>query len=206
MLINDNNTKKFDYINEKYKILRTNIMHLDGMDKVKVVLITDIDGEIEKEKVIGNLGSVFSKLKDKRILIVDANFRDAKMHEFFNLGNNFGLYNAICNPTNFLRTIQTITEGRFYFQATGPVPLNTSELLCTDEMKRVMHYMRNSFDLTIFNAPPICGNADSQVMASLVDGTILLVKVGTTKSKKIKEARLMLERVNANILGAISVN
>jgi capsular exopolysaccharide synthesis family protein len=205
MLINEDNSKIFDYINEKYKILRTNIMHLEGMDKVKVVLIADVDGQIEKEKVIGNLGIVFSKLKKKRILMVDADFKSRNMHNFFNLSNNYGLYNAILNPSTFPRTIQTITEGKFYFHGTGPFPKNASELLCTDEMKKIILFMKEIFDLTIINAPAICNNADAQVLAGLADGTILMVKIGATKNKKIKEAKTMLERVNANLLGAIAV-
>lgn len=206
MLLNDNTIKNFDFINEKYRILRNNIMHLEGMDKVKIISIADVDGKIEKEKIISNLGSVYSKLQKKRILVIDADFKKKKLHETFGLNNKSGLYNAVLNPGMLIKSFQAITENTFYFLGTGPSPEKVYEFLCTDEMNRILEFIRKNFDLTIINSPSICGNSDAQIISSFSDGTIMLVKVGVTKVKMIKEAKTMLEKVNANLLGAIAVN
>ncbi len=59
------------------------------------------------------------------------------------------------------------------------------------------------FDLVIVDGPPMLGIAESQEMAGLVDGVLLLTKAGSTTGRAVAETLASLLRVRANILGVV---
>jgi Mrp family chromosome partitioning ATPase len=70
-------------------------------------------------------------------------------------------------------------------------------------MDQLIRELRGAFDLVIFDMPPIVQVTDAQIMASKVDGTILVVREDVSSKDAVVKAQKLLQMVNANILGAI---
>ncbi|WP_313469912.1 CpsD/CapB family tyrosine-protein kinase, partial [Carnobacterium sp.] len=85
----------------------------------------------------------------------------------------------------------------------GIIPPNPSELLASSRMDELLVELENDFDLIIFDLPPVVAVTDAQIMASKVNGTIFVIRKETSTKDKIMESKLLLQRVNANVIGVV---
>lgn len=86
----------------------------------------------------------------------------------------------------------------------GPLPPNPSELLDSKAMQRFFATLLSSgAEVVIFDTPPLLGLSDTSILASKVDGTLVVVDTTRVKKGHLKQLKAILERSGANILGAI---
>ena len=58
----------------------------------------------------------------------------------------------------------------------------------------------------LFDTSPVVSVTDAAVLASKVDGVLLVVNAGRTRREHAQRAKAMLERVNARVVGAVLTN
>jgi Mrp family chromosome partitioning ATPase/capsular polysaccharide biosynthesis protein len=86
----------------------------------------------------------------------------------------------------------------------GPLPPNPSELLDSKAMQRLLTVLTNcGADVVIFDAPPIRGLSDSSIIASKVDGTLLVVDISRVTKGHIKQVKMLLAQAGANVIGCV---
>jgi non-specific protein-tyrosine kinase len=73
-------------------------------------------------------------------------------------------------------------------------------------MAEVLQKLGDMAAVVLFNAPPLMVATDASVLASRVDGTLLIVKANVSKRDQVKAARSQLEKVKANLIGAVLSN
>jgi len=73
-------------------------------------------------------------------------------------------------------------------------------------MSQVLEQLTGMAEFVIFDAPPIVTVNDASLLASQVDGVLLVVKAGGTKRDYVKAAKDQLEKVNARLVGAVLTN
>ena len=88
----------------------------------------------------------------------------------------------------------------------GPLPQNPSVLLGSDRMEEVIAALVEQADLVLFDAPPVLAVTDAALLAARVDGTLLIVRVGSTRRDHVQQAKVLLEKVNAHLVGAALTN
>lgn len=88
----------------------------------------------------------------------------------------------------------------------GPLPPNPSELLGSRRMTELIDQLKELADLVLFDSPPIIAVTDAAVLATKMDGVLLVIKAGKTKRELAKKAKELLEKVNANLLGVVLNN
>ncbi|MFV0558807.1 MAG: CpsD/CapB family tyrosine-protein kinase, partial [Enterococcus sp.] len=84
-----------------------------------------------------------------------------------------------------------------------PKPPNPSEMLGSPRMDQIIAEAKAEFDIVIFDMPPIVAVTDAQVMASKVDGTILVVRENVTQKESLTKSNHLLKMVNARMLGVV---
>ena len=85
----------------------------------------------------------------------------------------------------------------------GPISPNPSELLSSPRMKKVIHILHKEYDMIIFDVPPVSTVTDAQLIASQVDGTLLVIREEQTEKVGLERAVNLLKQVDANILGTV---
>ncbi len=86
----------------------------------------------------------------------------------------------------------------------GPLPPNPSELLDSKAMQRLFHALTNcGAEVVIFDAPPIRGLSDTSILASKVDGTILVVDVSRANKNHLKQVKTLITQAGAHVLGCV---
>lgn len=85
----------------------------------------------------------------------------------------------------------------------GSPPPNPSELLASEQMEFLISFLKQRFDIILFDTPPIIPTSDALVLAPKVDGVVLVLRSGVSDRKMAQKAVSQLRAGNANVLGAV---
>ena len=188
---------------EQFRTIRTNIEFAQLDRQMKSILVSSSIPAEGKSTVASNLGYAIAQT-DKKVLIVDADLRKPTVHRTFKLNNEQGLTTLLANSElKFNQIVQHSRELNLYFLPSGPIPPNPSEILGSGRMTLLMQELSQYFDIVIYDAPPITAVTDPQILATKVDGVVLVVRQGYTRKEEVKKAKEALDNVNANLLGYV---
>ncbi|WP_241434130.1 CpsD/CapB family tyrosine-protein kinase [Listeria riparia] len=112
----------------------------------------------------------------------------------------------LTNRVTMDEAIRETEVENLYVLPAGVVPPNPSELLGSEKMKQVYAELYEIFDQIIFDTPPIQLVVDAQLLCSLVDGSILLVRSNHSSKENSKKALQKLQTANAHVIGSIFNN
>lgn len=195
---------------DAFSTLINNLHLLYSQDSPKTLLITSAKPLEGKTTVVVNLGILFAR-EGKKVLLIDGDIRRPQLHSIFHLRNEDGLANILkkndsqSRPTHPLDLVFEPEEscGTLHVMPSGPYPKNLSELLKSDEFKNALESLKETFDIIIFDAPPILAVDDGLLLAQLVDGVILVLNTGVVTEGEAKRTKSRLESSAGKILGVI---
>lgn len=188
---------------EQFRMVRTNL-EFSIVDKdLKSLLVTSLAPNAGKSTISSNLAATFAA-QGKKVLLVDTDMRKPTIHKIFKLKNNEGLSTLITSKdAPVSEYVEKIEFENIFVLTSGATPPNPAELISSKRMEQLIAEMEQSFDLVIFDTPPVLAVADSQIMAGKVDGTLFVMRKGVDKKEQIQTAVERMNSVNANVLGAI---
>ena len=85
----------------------------------------------------------------------------------------------------------------------GTYPPNPSELLASKKNKKLVKILCDHYDIVIFDGAPIGGLADSVILSSLMDETLIVVKDSNTNRSDLVAAKDALDKVGATVAGTV---
>jgi succinoglycan biosynthesis transport protein ExoP len=192
-------------LSEAFKHLRTSILLSTPGRSPKTLLVTSSVPAEGKTTTAVNTAAVLAQT-GARVLIIDADMRRPRLHHVFGLTNDEGLsaiLSSELNETEILARINQYQDSNIYLLSSGAIPPNPAELLGSSEMKRLLDIAGNTFTHIVIDSPPIASFTDGVLIASLVDGVILVVRGGTTSRQVVKRSRQTLHDVGAKIIGVV---
>lgn len=196
-------TEPTSVIAEQFRTVRTNIQFSSIDQKLRSVVFTSAGPSQGKSTVSANVAVTWAD-QGVDVLLVDADMRRPTVHQTFQVPNKRGLTSLLTDETfDLTNTIQKTPVDHLFVLPCGVVPPNPSELLNTKKMDKLIQELTKHFDLVIFDVPPVISVTDAQILASKVDGTILVVPQGIVEKGSVAKAKELLEVVNARILGTI---
>lgn len=196
-------TKPSSVISEQFKTIRTNIQFSIFDKEMKSIAVTSDMVGAGKSTVAANLAVTFS-MQGKKVVLVDSDLRKPTIHRFFGLSNRNGLTTILTNRSiRLCNMIHHTDVDNLFVLTSGIIPPNPSELLASSRMDELLVELEKDFDLIIFDLPPVVAVTDAQIMASKVDGTIFVIRKENSTKDKIMESKLLLQRVNANVIGVV---
>ena len=191
---------------EAYRTLRTNLEFSSVDGQLTTLLVTSSAPTDERSAIVANLAVAMAD-GDRPVILVDADLRRPSLHSLFGLPNETGFTNlfkddeALRNPP-----LQAIPHTSLRVLTSGPLPPIPSQLLASQKMSAVIQRLAELAEVVIFDAPPLVTVNDASLLASQVDGVLLVVKAGGTKRDHVKAAKSRLEKVNARLVGAVLTN
>lgn len=190
-------------ISEAFRTLRTNVMYA-GVDKpINSVLVTSASPGEGKTTIVTNLAVVFAQ-SGRRVVVIDADLRRPALHRRLGLGNQYGLSQVFVQSSPVLNGSQQKTRvSNLTAVTSGSLPPNPSELLGSQKMGQILSNLRKNEEMVILDTPPALAVTDAAVLVPYVDGVLLVVKPGSTKTGAAKQAIENLRRVGANLLGVV---
>jgi capsular exopolysaccharide synthesis family protein len=197
---------------EAYRTLRTNITFASPDKPVHVIMATSTSPDDGKSTTIANLAITFAASGASTVL-VDGDLRRPHLHTIFGLPNEQGLTTVVVDMARAaaggaepVLPLQNTQVANLQVLTSGPVPPNPAEILSSQRMTELLEMLRGKADYVLIDTPPIIAVTDAAVLASRVDGVLLVVNAGKTKRELAIKARDMLKQVNANVIGVVLNN
>ncbi|MBC8448015.1 MAG: CpsD/CapB family tyrosine-protein kinase [Chloroflexi bacterium] len=189
---------------EAYRRLRTNLEFASLDEPLRTLLVTSAGPDAEKSTMLANLAVSIAQA-GRRVILVDSDLRQPRLHDVFGLDNQEGLTTAVGQASGDVPLQQSGVNGLRVLTA-GPLPDVPVDLIASPAMETLIATLSEQADIVLFNAPPVVTVTDAAVLASKVDGVLLLVNAGCTRREYAQRAKAMLERVHARLLGAVLTN
>jgi capsular exopolysaccharide synthesis family protein len=193
-------------VSEAYRTLRTNL-EFSSLDKpIKTMVVTSPGLGEGKSTTLANLAVTLAQA-EKEVILVDCDLRRPSQHEIFGLSNGVGLTTMVVDDGAMKEPplLDTGVAG-LRLLTSGPLPPNPSELVGSRRMGEIISVLAERSDIALFDAPPIVAVTDAAVLASRVDGVLLVIKAGATKRDHAQKAKALLDKVNAHLLGVVLNN
>lgn len=190
-------------ISEEFKTLRTNIQFTMANRPLQTIMVTSANKNEGKTTVTANTAMSFAQ-QGKKVLIVDSDMRNPTLHEVFHVENKSGLSNLLSDPDmSFSKVFHSTPHPNLTLLTSGPTPFNPAELMDSEQMNELIERFKEEFQFILFDMPPIIPVSDAQIMAARVDGTIFVIRSGSTEKKELLKAKELLQYAKATVIGAV---
>ena len=190
-------------VSENIKSLRTNLQFTAVDKDLRTILVTSTNASEGKSFVSANLAISFAQA-DKKVLLIDCDLRRGRLHKLFDIANTGGLSNLLTSDLRSLgKYIRSTKIKNLDIITCGTYPPNPSELLASKKNKRLIKALCGYYDLIIFDGAPVGGLADSVILSSLMDETLIVVKDGNTTKADLITAKDSREKVGAKVAGVV---
>lgn len=190
---------------EAYRVLRTNMQFSNkGVHGGAFAVVSGGVGE-GKSTTLFNLAYVCAQLGDK-VLLVDSDLRRPVQHTFLSMSNRFGLTNVLMRDAPVEEAIKATSIPNLHFLPSGKLPRSSLGLLDSQRMRELVKNLKARYDFVFFDSPPIVGVSDASILASEVDGVLLVVQYRKYPRTISTRAKRMLENVGANVVGVVLNN
>lgn len=186
---------------EAYRTLRTNIQYSSFDKEIKTLVVTSAEMAEGKSTVAGNIALSFAQ-DEKKVILLDCDLRKPSVHKNFKVSNVVGVSEVLLGKVTLEEAIQKRNDS-FYFLTSGKIPPNPSEMLGSSAMEKLIEELKSKFDFIVLDTAPLQAVTDAQILSRKVDGTILVTRAEKTKRDSVIEAKNLLEKVGANIIGSV---
>lgn len=186
-----------DPASESYRVLRTNI-HFATVDApARTLMVTSASPGEGKSTTAANLAFAMA-MDGKKVLLVDTDLRRPSQHKLLDLAPTPGLTDVLLGhaplaPHEVMPGLSVLTAGS--------TPPNPGELLNSRKFRNLVGDLMAQADIVIFDSPPVLAAADAVILASQMDGTILVVETGATKKGAARRTLQLLKQARATLLG-----
>jgi protein-tyrosine kinase len=186
---------------EQFRTLRSRLYQVRSNQALRTVLVTSSVPAEGKTFVTTNLAQAIVRQPDRRVLMIDADLRCARLHVPLGAPSGPGLTEYLLGEADEAQVIQHAQEGNLCLIPGGRTVANPSELLSNGRMKRLLDRITPVFDWVILDSPPCLPIADASILADVCDGILLVVRAGSTPSEVAQRACQELQ--GRNLVGVV---
>ncbi|MFB2599460.1 polysaccharide biosynthesis tyrosine autokinase [Herbiconiux sp. P17] len=187
---------------ESFRTLRTNLQFVGVGDTARsFVLTSSVPGE-GKSTTSSNL-AIAMALSGQQVVIVDADLRKPRLADYLGVEGAVGLTDVLVGRAQPSDVIVRWGDTNLYVLPAGRIPPNPSELLGSVAMVNLIKSLEKSFDVVLFDAPPLLPVTDAAILATKAGGALLMVAAGRAHKNQVRGAVTALSNVGAKVAGIV---
>jgi protein-tyrosine kinase len=184
---------------EQYRHLAAVLHDAQGTKGLKVIMIVSATAGEGKTLTAANLALTFSESYQRRVLLIDADLRRPALHGVFRIDSASGLTDGLADPHAKL-TVRQVSP-RLAVLPAGRPSSDPMAGLTSDRMRQLLREARDTFDWVIIDTPPLGLLPDAHLLASMVEGAVLVVRAGSTPHALVRRSVEAVGR--SRILGVV---
>jgi receptor protein-tyrosine kinase len=171
------------------------------MQPLRALVVTSASPAEGKSFTAANLALTQAQLVGKRIVLADFDFRRPTIDKLFRIPSTPGITDYLRGQVSLGQAIRRAEGTNLYIMTAGQSVPNPLELLNLKECRSLILSLRDAFDWVIIDSPPLLFAADGNLLSTMCDGTVLVVRIGSTTIDAVSRALQSL--CENNVLGIV---
>jgi capsular exopolysaccharide synthesis family protein len=189
-------------ISEAFRSIRTSLEFYSVDAPLQLLIVTSSGPEEGKTTVATNLAAILAR-GNRKVLLLDIDLRRPNVHNLTGLSNRIGVSDLLRGKKQFEDVIQVYPDDEnLHIITSGSLPPNPAELVASNKMKSIIEAFKEHYDMIVIDTPPAIVT-DAQILASIADGVIYVLRPGKTRLVAARTPLEEFERVNANMIGVV---
>ena len=193
---------------EEYRSVRTGMLARWDHRRHLVHTITSATPQEGKTITTLNLGFTFAELRNRRVVIVEADLRLPQFEKMISLPSLPGLTDLLEGRVDLSQAVHRLANDRLHVITAGQRVNNRRavQLLSSSKMVSLIQTLRNSYDHVIIDTPPVIELADAGILGTISDEVMLIVRMNRTPRPLVEQAIRTLTSYNAVVGGVIATD
>ncbi len=191
-------------VSEAYRALRTNLIFSGLSEPLRTIVVTSPAPDEGKSTALANLAVTLAQ-GGHQTIIADCDLRRASQHTIWGVGQEPGLTTLALGQVDAPPLVEVGVEN-LRLLPSGPLPPNPADLLSSKRLAGIVEQLKAEAEFVLFDVPPVLAVTDAALLASQLDGVLLVLRAGSTRRDHAEQARDMLERLGIRIVGAVLTN
>jgi capsular exopolysaccharide synthesis family protein len=185
---------------EQYRRLAAVLHDAHNTSGLRLIMVASAVAGEGKTLTASNLALTFSESYHKRVLLIDADLRRPSLHTVFRLDTALGLGDGLLSNNETKMLVRQVSP-RLAVLPAGRPSSDPMAGLTSERMRRLLDEAKQSFDWVILDTPPVMLLPDAHLLASMVEGAVLVVRAGSTPHDLVKRSADAIGR--SRILGVV---
>jgi len=189
---------------ESCQTIATNIFSLFLKTQPKALMIASASADAGKTLCAINLAMSVAG-RGRRVLLVDTDLRRGRLHKAFGVPRADGIYEILTQDKDFTSCLRETAHKNVLLLTSGNLPEKVTplRLLELPEFAQLVEKLKESFDLVVFDSPPLGVVADGVHIGSLCDGVVLVARYRRSSRRALRAAVQALETAQVRVVGCV---
>jgi receptor protein-tyrosine kinase len=187
---------------EEFRTLRTRLNHIQSLEPIHSVVVTSPSPAEGKSFTAANLALAQSHLADNYTLLCDFDFRRPTLHNLFQIPRVPGTTDFLLGEATLAQVIKRVAGTNLFVMPAGTLVHNPLELLNLKEVRHLIKELPKIFNWVILDTPPLLFSADANLLSTLCDGSLIVVRIGQTSYEQL--GRAVQSLCENNVLGIVA--
>jgi succinoglycan biosynthesis transport protein ExoP len=187
---------------EAYRSLRTNIVFSSPDKAIQTLLITSSGPGEGKSLTMANTALSFAQ-QGEPTLVIDTDLRRPVNHHLFGFDRGPGFGELFAGTNTIDEVCREIPGTNLKVMTAGAYMPNPAELLGSKKMDHFLEELKKRYRYILFDTPPVIAVTDAAILATKVDGVVLVIRANKTSLGVSSRTLQALRNVNARVLGCI---
>jgi tyrosine-protein kinase Etk/Wzc len=187
---------------ESLRGLRTTLEATLASDASQVIMVSSPAPGMGKSFVSTNLSALLASIK-KRVLVIDADMRNGRLHETFFIDKQPGLSDLLSGKATLGEVIISLPDVGVDLIPRGSMALNPAELLVLGHLDETLEQLKSFYNHIVIDSPPILGATDAAIIGKHADATFLVVKEGRYTAQELEVSFRRFQQVGVKPNGFI---
>jgi capsular exopolysaccharide synthesis family protein len=187
---------------EAFRTLRVGIELTTRGEPVRSLLITSAFEDEGKSTVVLNLGLALNEA-GRRVVLADTDFLRPTLHRTMKIKSSQGLVEALQSEHPLEPVLAPVSEGLWLAQRGESFQPRSRGMLAGSRLRELITEMAAKADFVICDSSPVLLIPDNLLLASAVDGVVLVAKAGSTVIRDLARTKTLLEGAGARVLGVV---
>ena len=180
-------------IAESYRKIVNQLLYSNPDNVINSVLTTSSGQGEGKTTFTVNLAAAFAEL-DKKVLVIDCDFRRPALHKKFSLTNTTGIKEILFDGHKLSRGIKETEIDGLHILTSGSKPVSPAKLLASKKFSEMIKVIKPNYDIILFDTPPQSLVSDVSSLISYAEKLIVVARFGSTDGSALKHTIEELEK------------
>lgn len=174
---------------EEFRSLRSRLYLARKQQSFKSLLVASALPKEGRSFVATNLARVLALQAGSRVLLVDADLRNPRLHSAFGTSAQPGLAEYLLHEVEESTIMQRGRSDSLFLIPSGRTVQGQSELVANGRVQSLLDRVESFFDWIIIDSPPAISVTDAGLLAHCCDGVLLVVRSHSTPFDAVQKAR-----------------